>query len=114
MSTGLAEAIRIEARTDLGPGEVEKLAKEQNNYAAGASEKDLGRQVAAFERTLDKAEKLARVLAKSVEENKSPEADAAVAGVRSLIDMGRAALKGKDAARMAEVTRMIERLAGAK
>jgi molecular chaperone DnaK len=114
LTTGLAEAIRVEARTDLKPGEVDKLSKQESDYAVAAGAKDSVRAAETFKRVLDKAEKLARLLAKSAEENKSPEADAAVAGVRSLIDLGRAALKSQDQARMAEIARTIEKLAGAK
>jgi molecular chaperone DnaK len=109
-TTGIAEAIRIDARTTLTPQEVDKLSAEQAQYAVAQAEKD--REVAAlgFPRVLDKAERLVRLLEKSAEENPSPEADAVVGEVKSLLAQGRIAAKVGDATRMAEVTRTLEQL----
>jgi molecular chaperone DnaK len=109
-TTGLAEAIRIEARTDLSGGELEKLRQEQAAHAKAASARDAENSVDQFKKVIDKAEKLARMLEASATENPSEGATAAVANVRSLIDAGRAALKAQDSAQMANVTRMIEKL----
>jgi molecular chaperone DnaK len=109
-TTGMAESIRIDARTTLAPQEVEKLSAEQAQYAQAQSEKDKQLAIASFPRVLDKAERLARLLEKSAEENPSPEADEVVGQVKALLAQGRIAVKLGDAARMAEVTRTLEQL----
>ncbi|MBL8911092.1 MAG: Hsp70 family protein [Archangium sp.] len=109
-TTGIAEAIRIDARTTLQPQEVDKLQKEQADYAAQQAEKDKDSLLKTFPRVLDKAERLVRILEKSAEENPSPEADAVVGEAKSLLAQGRVAVKLKDAAQMAEVTRLLESL----
>jgi molecular chaperone DnaK len=109
-TTGVAEALKIDARTALAPAEVEKLAREQGAYQQQQGEKDKVTAIESFPRILDKAEKLVRLLEKSAEENPSEEAQTAVGQMRVLLDQGRAAVKAKDTARMAEVTRMLERL----
>ncbi|MHB8876144.1 MAG: Hsp70 family protein [Myxococcaceae bacterium] len=112
LTSGLAEALRIDARPELSASEVDRLAKEQTAYADSETLRDAGRLADAFRRTLDKAEKLGRLLEKSAEESPSPEGSDAVAKVKSLIDIGKAAHKTGDLERMAEVTRMIEKLVG--
>ncbi|MEW6435449.1 MAG: Hsp70 family protein [Myxococcota bacterium] len=109
-TTGIAESIRIDARTTLQPQEVERLEQEQAAYASEQAEKDKQLALQAFPRILDKAERLVRLLEKSAEENPSPEADAAVGQVKALLAQGRIAVKVGDAARMAEVTRLLERV----
>jgi molecular chaperone DnaK len=109
-TTGMAEAIRIDARTTLAPQEVERLSREQAQYAEEQSEKDRQLAISAFPRVLDKAERLCRLLEKSAQENPSSEADAVVGEVKSLIAEGRIAIKVGDGARMAEVTRLLEQL----
>ncbi len=112
-TTGVAEALKIDARTALAPGEVEKLAQEQGAYQQQQGAKDKNNAIEAFPRILDKAEKLVRLLEKSAEENPSEEAMTAVGQMRVLLDQGRAAVKSKDTEQMAEVTRMLERLVSA-
>jgi molecular chaperone DnaK len=109
-TTGIAEAIRIDARTTLQPQELERLEQEQAAYASQQAEKDRQLALQAFPRILDKAERLVRLLEKSAEENPSPEADAAVGRVKALLAQGRIAVKVGDAAQMAEVTRLLERV----
>jgi molecular chaperone DnaK len=109
-TTGMAEAIRIDARTTLAPQEVEKLSAEQAQYADAQAQKDRTVAIQAFPRVLDKAERLVRLLEKSAEENPSPEADAVVGEVKSLLAQGRIAVKVGDTTRMAEVTRTLEQL----
>jgi molecular chaperone DnaK len=105
MTTGMAEAIRIEARTNLSAQEVEKLSKEQADYA----QKEEGKMLStSFPRMLDKAERLVRLLEKSAEENPSEEADAVVGQVKTLLAQGRVALKTKDVEQMQEVTNMLD------
>ena len=107
-TTGIAEAIRIDARTTLAPQEVDKLVKEQADYANKQAEKDKDQVLKHFPRVLDKAERLVRILETSALENPSPEADAVVGQVQTLLAQGRIAVKVSDTAQMAEVTRLLE------
>ncbi|MBM4777676.1 MAG: Hsp70 family protein [Archangiaceae bacterium] len=109
-TTGMAEAIRIEARTTLSTTEVDSLSQEQAAYSQQQAEKDKVLAISTFPRVLDKAERLVRLLEKSAEENPSPEADSAVGQVKALLAQGRVAVKLGDTAQMAEVTRLLERL----
>jgi molecular chaperone DnaK len=109
-TTGIAESIRIEARTTLAPTEVEKLRAEQGAYAEKEGAKDKAAVNDAFPRVLAKAERLVQLLEKSAQENPSSQAEAAVGQVRSLLAQGKAAEKSKDVAMMAEVTRLLERV----
>ncbi len=109
-TTGIAEAIRIDARTTLSPSEVEALMAQQEAYAKQQGEKDRAVAADAFPRILDKAERLVRLLERSAEENPSPEAAAAVGRMKALLAQGRAAVKTRDTGAMAEVTRLLERL----
>lgn len=114
-TTGLAEAIRVESRTELASHEVEKLRREQESYASDQGEKDQETAVASFNQVLEKAEKLRTLLTRSAEENNSSsEAKAAVELVDSLLTNGRAALDARDVTQMAEISRTIERLVAAR
>ncbi|MBX7099671.1 MAG: Hsp70 family protein [Myxococcaceae bacterium] len=112
-STGIAEAIRIDARTTLQPAEVERLQTEQLTWAGEQGQKDKAAALQAFPRILDKAERLALLLEKTAQESPSPEADEVVGQLQALIARGRAGLEGEDAAVMAEVTRSLEALLSA-
>jgi molecular chaperone DnaK len=107
-TTGIAEAIRIDARTTLAPQELDKLAQEQADYANQEAEKNKEQVLKAFPRVLDKAERLVRILETSAAENPSPEANAVVGQVQALLTQGRIAVKLKDATQMKEVTRLLE------
>ncbi|MDQ3263096.1 MAG: Hsp70 family protein [Myxococcota bacterium] len=109
-TTGAEQAVRIEARTELTPGEVDKLKREQGQYAKGQEKKDEKSGEENFKRLLERGEKLARILERSATENPSQDAQAAVATVRSLLDLGRAAMKGQNPEQMAEVTRRFNQL----
>ncbi len=85
-TTGVAEALKIDARTAMQPAEVEKLSAEQVAYQEEQGAKDKSNAIEAFPRILDKAEKLVRLLEKSAEENPSAEAQAAVGQMRVLLD----------------------------
>ena len=108
--TPVGEALRIDARTTLAPAEVDRLKDEQHRYATEQGEKDKQLALTTFPRILDKAEKLARLLEKSAQENPGPEAEAVVGEVRALLAKGKAALKATDTPAMADVTRTLERL----
>ncbi|MFL5318874.1 MAG: Hsp70 family protein, partial [Myxococcaceae bacterium] len=107
LTTGVAEAVQVQARTELSQNELKKLATEQQAYASEQSGKDVEQLHTNFGRLLEKAERIAGVLEVSARENPGPEAQAAVANVRALIDSGRAALKVKDTGTMADVTRRL-------
>jgi molecular chaperone DnaK len=109
-TTGMAEAIRIDARTTLPAQEVESLSVEQARYAVAQGGRDRDEAIASFPRVLDKAERLAAMLEKSAEENPGPGADAVVGEVRSLLARGRLAVQAGDTEQMAEVTRALEQL----
>ena len=109
-STGLAEAIRIDARPTLPKDEVDRLQAEQAAWANQQGEKDKQLATSTFPRVLDKAERLVRLLEKSAEENPSPEAEAVVGQVKALVAQGRVAVKIGDTEQMAEVTRLLELL----
>lgn len=109
-TTGKAQAVKIEARTELTPGEVDKLKSEQGQYASQQSKKDQESSVDNFKRLLERGEKLSRILERSAQENPSADAEQAVATVKTLLDLGRAAMKSKNAEQMAEVSRRFSQL----
>jgi molecular chaperone DnaK len=109
-TTGMAEALRVEARTTLSSSEVDSLKAEQAAYSEQQAEKDKALAIQTFPRVPDKAERLVRLLEKSAEENPSPEADTAVGQVKALLAQGRVAVRIGDTAQMSEVTRLLERL----
>jgi molecular chaperone DnaK len=106
-TTGASEALRIEARTELGPSEVDRLAREQAKYAAKRSKEDESEAIDNFKKLLDRGEKFALVLEKSAEENPSADATAAVGVVKSLLDLGRVALQARSVERMAEISKRL-------
>jgi molecular chaperone DnaK len=106
----MGEALRIDARTTLAPSEVDRLQAEQQKYASEQGEKDKSVALTAFPRILERAEKLARLLERSAQENPGPEAEAVVGEVRALLAKGQAAYKAVDAPAMADVTRTLEKL----
>jgi molecular chaperone DnaK len=109
VNTGRAQAIRIEARTQLAAGEEHRLTREEENYARQRAAEDAARRDENFERLLQKAERLVRILERGVEENPSEEARAAVLSVRNLVDLGRAAVAEANADQMAEVRARLTR-----
>jgi molecular chaperone DnaK len=110
LNTGQSRSIRIEARTELQKGEVDKLRKEEGEYAVVAAHGAQEQAAENFGRLLDRGEKLAKLLQRSADENPSPEANAAVASVRSLLDLGRAALKTGSPEQMAEISKRFNKL----
>jgi molecular chaperone DnaK len=113
-TTGVTEALRIQARTELSEAEVNRLSKEQGRYAKVESKKDAGASMDNFRRLLEKGEKFALLLQKSAEENPSADASAAVGAVKSLLDLGRIALEAKSAERMAEISKRLSLLMGTR
>jgi molecular chaperone DnaK len=110
LTTGVGEALRIEARPELSSAEVEKLAKEQNRYALSESAKDTERIDLSFLGTLERAEKLVRLLEQTAQETPSEQASNAVGSVKSLLEVARAAHRAGDLEKMAEVTRLVDKL----
>lgn len=104
VASGLSEALRIQARTELNSAEVEKLSREQSDYAAGRSREDEATNAQAFRRVIDSADKYVRLLEKSARENPSLDADAAVATVKSLLTAGIQAIEAGNAPRMSEIS----------
>ncbi|MCP3169003.1 Hsp70 family protein [Myxococcus qinghaiensis] len=114
LTTGNMETVRLEARAGLPHGEAEKLGAEQANYAKSQGVVDAKRAEELFRKLLERGEKLARMLQKSAQENPSPEAEAAVGTVQRLLDGGRTALDGKDAAKCAAIARQLTQLLSGK
>ena len=109
-TTAMAEAIRVDSRTTLSPQEVERLSTEQAQYALAQSAKDKKSAARTFQRVLEKAERLVRLLEKSAKENPSPEADVVVGQAKAAVAQGRIALKQQDTEQMSEVTKTLGRL----
>jgi molecular chaperone DnaK len=103
LKTGQAEAIRIEARPQLAPGEEQRLAREEAAYAQQRSAEDAKGQGEHFERLLQKAERLVRILQRGAQDHPTDEARATVSSVQTLVDLGRAALAAANADQIAEV-----------
>jgi molecular chaperone DnaK len=110
LRTGLAEEVRLEARTSLPPTEAERLSLEQARYSSEKAQEDARQSEEKFRKLLERGEKLARLLQRSAEENPSPEAVAAVGTVRNLLDTGRAALQSGNAEQCANVTRQLTQM----
>jgi molecular chaperone DnaK len=104
LRTGLAEQVRLEARTSLPGPEAHKLSQEQARYASAQAWEDAQEKL---RKLLERGEKLARLLQRSAQENPSPEADAAVTTVRGLLDTGNAALQAGNAEQCATVARQL-------
>ncbi|MCP3105172.1 Hsp70 family protein [Myxococcus sp. K15C18031901] len=114
LTTGNMETVRLEARPGLPQSEAEKLGAEQASYAKSQGVVDARRAEEMFRKLLERGEKLARLLQKSAQENPSPEAEAAVGTVQRLLDGGRTALEGKDAAKCAAIARQLTQLLSGK
>jgi len=115
LNTGQERSIRIEARTELQKGEVDRLKREESDYAVVAEKSAREEAAESFERLLERGEKLAKLLQRSADENPSPEATTAVASVRSLLDLGHAALRAGSPEQMAEISKRFNKLlTGAK
>jgi molecular chaperone DnaK len=110
LTTGEEQAIRIDSRTELQKGEADRLKREEGDYAVVAEKGARDQAAESFERLLERGEKLAKLLQRSADENPSPEATAAVASVRSLLDLGRAALRAGSPEQMAEISRRFNKL----
>ncbi|MDY7230047.1 Hsp70 family protein [Hyalangium rubrum] len=107
LRTGLTEQVRLEARTSLPVPEARKLSQEQAEYASVRAQEDARQTEEKFRKLLERGEKLARLLQRSARENPSPEADAAVGTVRSLVDTGQAALQAGNLEQCAFVARQL-------
>jgi molecular chaperone DnaK len=110
MRSGLAEQVKLEARPTLPAPEAERLSQEQAQYASVRAQEDARAMEEKFRKLLERGEKLARLLQHSAHENPSPEADAAVGTVRSLLDTGHAALQAGNSEQCALVTRQLTQM----
>ena len=108
--TGIASALRIEARTELTPGEVDKLRQQESEYAAQRSVEDQKAAPEKFRKLLDRGEKLVRLLQFTAKENPTPQAQEAVDSAKSLVERGRVALEANDLEQMSEITRRLSRI----
>jgi molecular chaperone DnaK len=110
LTTGQAEAIKLEARPELSGDELKRLEEEQRQYASTQSKEDEAKAVENFQRLLGRGEKLAVLLSKSAQENPGPEAQAAVANVQALLDLGRAAHRARNLSQIAELGQKLTQL----
>jgi molecular chaperone DnaK len=113
LSSGLAEAVRLESRPHLPGLEADRLSHEQAEYAQRQAKADAKKTEETFRKLLGRGARLVRLLRQSAQENPGPEADAAVANLESLLETGRAALKAHDAERCAQVARQLNALLSA-
>ena len=110
VTTGLAEAIEVEARTELTAGEVKKLEREQSAYASERVVQDQAKSEERFKRLIERAEKLIVLLAKSAEENPGTEAEELVINLRALIEQGRIAQRVRNFPQMAQLGQKLQKL----
>ena len=110
VNTGLSEAVRLEARPHLPGQEAERLVKEQAAYARKQAEADAHKTEEKFRKLLERGDKLAKLLLQSAQENPSPQAEAAVANVKSLLESGRVALEARSPEQCAQVARQLTAL----
>jgi len=108
--SGKSEQVRLEARPSLPAPEAQKLSQEQAKYASVRAQSDARDSEEKFRKLLERAEKLARLLQRNAHENPSPEADAAVGTVKSLLDTGKAALQSGNSEQCASVTRQLTQM----
>ena len=111
-TSGLAEAVCIQARTDLPPAEAERLQLDEASYSRESTRQAEGRAAELFAEQLRRAEAFAKVLSQSAEENPSDDAFRAVGEVDALVERGRAALLSRDRAQMRQVAEQLARLPG--
>jgi molecular chaperone DnaK len=107
LSTGRSEHVQIEARTELSPEEVARLAAEQ---AARSSDERAAIEKRQFERVLDRVERMALALQQGAQETPTADAEALVAHVQALLDSGRAALHGGDLVQMSTLAPQLSAL----
>jgi molecular chaperone DnaK len=110
LSSGTSESLNVEARTDLGPAEVERLAREQQTYAEAQQETRLEQALETFNKLLERGDKLLQFLETSAKESPSTEAAEAVTQMQTLLVGGRAAIQAQDRVQMADVARKLAAL----
>jgi len=107
LSSGKSQKVQVEARTELSPDEVSKLSVEQAKYTAAQGEEI---EAQRFRRVLDRVERVSQVLQQGAREAPSPDAEALVAQVRTLLDAGHAALHRGDREQILELTPKLKAL----
>ena len=113
LTTGLSEALRITQRTELSPEEVKQLRAEQASYHADKTAPE-ARDLASFEKLLEKGEQLRRALESQQRGSEDAEARAETGkladDVRSLVHRGRTAALSKNTRQIAEVSEQLSGL----
>ncbi|WP_224362679.1 Hsp70 family protein [Hyalangium versicolor] len=107
LKTGVAEQVRLEARPSLPAPEAAKLSQEQARYTTSQAWEDSQQGQEKLRRLLEKGEKLARLLQRGAQENPSPEAQAAVTTIRTLLESSRAALEAGNPEQCANAARQL-------
>jgi molecular chaperone DnaK len=110
LTTGLTEALRLEARALMPTPETQRLAGEQAAYAQEQAHADARKVEETLHKMLERAEKLSRLLQRNVQESPGPESEAALAHVKELLEAGRAALESKDSERCARLCRQLQQV----
>ncbi len=110
LTSGKAEAIRIEATTRLSAAEEARLTAQQQQRAQRRATQDEKEAPDRFAKLLQRGSRLIRLLEQGLEENPSAEARAAVEEVRAVVARGQAAAAANDAAVMSEVKETLSRL----
>ena len=107
LRTGLAEQVKLEARTSLPGPEAAKLSREQAQYASAKGQQDAKQGQQQLRQLVERAEKLSRVLERGALENPSPEADAAVARLQAMLASGQQALQTGNVEQCATIARQL-------
>jgi molecular chaperone DnaK len=107
LNSGKSQKVQVEARTELSEEELEKLSADQAKYSEAQGEEI---EAQRFRRVLDRVERMSRVLQQGAREAPSPEAEALVAQVNTLLDAGHAALHRGDRADLAALTPKLKAL----
>ncbi|MFN0064164.1 MAG: Hsp70 family protein, partial [Myxococcaceae bacterium] len=89
LTTGLSEAVQVEARTELSQNEIAKLREEQEAYERAAGEQRQEEADGLFRKLLERGERLAKFLEESAKDSPSTEATATASRVSALIEEGR-------------------------
>lgn len=112
LTTGMMNAVRIEARPTLSAQEVSRLSREQAQDEQARAQGVRAQDEEVFRRLLDRSEKYALLLQQSALENPSSDAEKLVTQVQSLVSSGREALEARDPAARVELTRQLAGLIG--
>jgi len=110
LTTGIAEAVRIEARTELQKTELEKLKRTEAEYARDQRVEQQEVATEVFQRLLTEGEEMAKVVRENVQAVPQETLDGTLARMDAILGEARAALESKDAARMNEAAKALKQL----